>query len=179
LKDIKDSIAYCNNIISFICKKKGISGDLLDELHSIGYLGLAKALNTYKKEKGSLKSYIYHKIKFEIDDYIRIQLGKNSKKKQIEHESLHFQYIENYNIFIDIYNKVEAKDLVYKILSKMSPKRTKILHYYFFQDMTLLQIAKKFKCTQSNIHYHYKKALTELRKELCGEYDYATADSDR
>ena len=166
IPQIEDSIAYCESVVSFFCKKKGINGELFRELQSVGYVGLAEALKTYKKNKGPLKSYIYHKVKFEVCNYIRNQIGKRSKKKRIEFESPHVQFIENSNIFTDIiYNKIENKDLIYKILVKMNSKRAKILYDYFFLDMTLLQIAEKMNCTKANIHYHYKKAVKEFRKQ--------------
>ena len=106
---------------------------------------------------------------------MRDLLGGQSQKQRLEHEAMHVQYIDNYHIYNDIiYNKVESKDLVYKLLSKLSPKRAKILRCYFFEGMTLLQISKKIKCTQSNIHYHYKKALKELHRE----YGHTTTASN-
>lgn len=69
------------------------------------------------------------------------------------------------------FNSPEVNDLFTQV-QKLPKKYATVIHLFYYEDLTIAQIAKMFKMNESTVKSHLFRARKEL-KELLGErYDY-------
>ncbi len=172
-------IEYNLRLVAHIVKKYQTSEDDMEELISIGTVGLIKAVDTFNHEKASkLATYAARCVENEILMYMRV-------KKKLQKESSYYEPIgtdkEGNEIrLLDIMESKEAPALeqiglkddtakLYRLLEDILPERERqvlIMRYglYHGKEYTQREIAGKLGISRSYISRIEKNALCRLRE---------------
>ena len=172
-------IEYNLRLVAHIVKKYQTSEDDMEELISIGTVGLIKAVDTFDQEKASkLATYAARCVENEILMYMRV-------KKKLQRESSYYEPIgtdkEGNEIrLLDIMESGEPPALeqiglkddtkkLYRLLEQILPERERqvlIMRYGLYQgkEYTQREIAGKLGISRSYISRIEKNALQHLRE---------------
>ena len=164
-------------LVVFLAKKYENTGVDLEDLVSIGTIGLIKGINTYKLDKNiKLATYASRCI----DNEILMFLRKNKRRKgeisfedslsyDQEGNELHLEDIlgtEPDIVTKELESAVEKK-LLYEEIKKLSPrdKQIMILRYGLFnhEEMTQKDVASLLNISQSYISRIEKKVIRKLK----------------
>lgn len=178
----KKLIEHNLRLVVYIAKKFDNTGVGVEDLISIGTIGLIKAINTFNPEKNiKLATYASRCIENEILMYLR----RNSKTKMevsID-EPLNVDWDGNELLLSDIlgtdenviYNKMEEEvnyHLLYKALAKLSPREKTIIQLRFGirtadgEEKTQKEVADFLGISQSYISRLEKKIIGRLKKDI-------------
>lgn len=169
-------------LVVYIAKKFDNTGVGVEDLISIGTIGLIKAINTFNPDKNiKLATYASRCIENEILMYLR----RNSKTKlevSID-EPLNVDWDGNElllsdilgtdedTIYKDLENEAERK-ILFRALNKLSGREKMIVRMRFGLDhpegkeMTQKEVADLLGISQSYISRLEKKIMTRLRREM-------------
>ena len=169
-------------LVVYIAKKFDNTGVGVEDLISIGTIGLIKAINTFNPVKNiKLATYASRCIENEILMYLR----RNSKTKlevSID-EPLNVDWDGNElllsdilgtdedTIYKDLENEAERK-ILFRALNKLSGREKMIVRMRFGLDhpegkeMTQKEVADLLRISQSYISRLEKKIMTRLRREM-------------
>ncbi len=169
-------------LVVYIAKKFDNTGVGVEDLISIGTIGLIKAINTYNPDKNiKLATYASRCIENEILMYLR----RNSKRKMevsID-EPLNVDWdgnelllsdilgTEEDVIYKDIEDEIERK-LLNKAIDKLSSREKTIVELRFGlnssdgSEMTQKEVADLLGISQSYISRLEKKIISRLKKEI-------------
>ena len=168
-------------LVVYIAKKFESTGIGVEDLISIGSIGLIKAINTFKPDKNiKLATYASRCIENEILMYLR----KNSTTKvniSID-EPLNVDWDGNELLLSDILgtdnditqrrieDKVE-KELLHIAMKKLSNREQKIMHLRFGingsgEEKTQKQVADMLGISQSYISRLEKKIMSRLKRDI-------------
>ena len=169
-------------LVAHIVRKYQNLGEEMEDLISIGTIGLIKAINTFNPTKKiKLATYASRCIENEILMYLR----RNSKTKlevSID-EPLNVDWDGNELLLSDIlgtdedviYKDIEdeiEKELLNSAISRLSPRERKIVELRFGltnedgDEMTQKEVADLLGISQSYISRLEKKIMTRLRREM-------------
>lgn len=172
-------------LVVYIAKKFDNTGVGVEDLISIGTIGLIKSINTFNPERNiKLATYASRCIENEILMYLR----RNSRHKQEVSldEPLNVDWDGNELllsdilgtdedvIYKDIENEVERK-LLLKAIDRLSEREKTIVNLRFGlgtpdgQEMTQKEVAELLGISQSYISRLEKKIMKRLKKELLRE----------
>ena len=180
-KDARNKLVEHNlRLVVFLSKKYDGSGYDLEDLVSIGTIGLIKGINTYKIDKNiKLATYASRCISNEILMFLR-------KNKRLQNEisledTLNYDNEGNALSLEDIlgteidivdkeYQSINDKELLEQEIAKL-PKRDKeimIMRYglYNTQDYTQKEVADKLNISQSYISRIEKKVIKKIQNLL-------------
>ena len=169
-------------LVVYIAKKFDNTGVGVEDLISIGTIGLIKAINTYNPEKNiKLATYASRCIENEILMYLR----RNSKRKMAVSidEPLNVDWDGNELLLSDIlgtdedviYKDIEdeiEKNLLNKAIDKLSAREKTIVELRFGlnsadgNEMTQKEVADLLGISQSYISRLEKKIISRLKKEI-------------
>lgn len=169
-------------LVVYIAKKFDNTGVGVEDLISIGTIGLIKSINTFKPERNiKLATYASRCIENEILMYLR----RNSRVRQEVSldEPLNVDWdgnelllsdilgTEEDVIYRDIENEVERK-LLFKAIEKLSERERVIINLRFGlgtangKEMTQKEVAAYLGISQSYISRLEKKIMKQLKKEI-------------
>ena len=167
-------------LVVFLAKKYESAGYDLEDLVSIGTIGLIKGINTYKIDKNiKLATYASRCIANEILMYIR----KNKRRKteisledalnyDSEGNELHLEDVmgTDSDLVADEYESKEEKVLLEKELKNLEArdKEIMIMRYglYNTKEYTQKEVADKLSISQSYISRIEKKVIKKLKTLL-------------
>ena len=169
-------------LVVYIAKKFDNTGVGVEDLISIGTIGLIKSINTFNPEKNiKLATYASRCIENEILMYLR---RNNKTKLEVSiDEPLNVDWDGNELllsdilgtdedvIYKDIENEVERK-LLLKAIDKLSDREKTIIQLRFGlgkgsgKEMTQKEVAEMLGISQSYISRLQKKIMKRLKKEL-------------
>ncbi|MBQ8041515.1 MAG: RNA polymerase sporulation sigma factor SigE [Lachnospiraceae bacterium] len=169
-------------LVVYIAKKFDNTGVGVEDLISIGTIGLIKSINTFNPEKNiKLATYASRCIENEILMYLR---RNNKTKMEVSiDEPLNVDWDGNELllsdilgtdedvIYRDIENEVERK-LLMKAISKLSERERTIINLRFGlgtpegKELTKKELAELLGISQSYISRLEKKIMKRLKKEL-------------
>lgn len=169
-------------LVVYIAKKFDNTGVGVEDLISIGTIGLIKSINTFNPEKNiKLATYASRCIENEILMYLR---RNNKTKLEVSiDEPLNVDWDGNELllsdilgtdedvIYKDIENEVERK-LLLKAIDKLSDREKTIINLRFGlgvrsgKEMTQKEVAELLGISQSYISRLEKKIMKRLKKEL-------------
>lgn len=169
-------------LVVYIAKKFDNTGVGVEDLISIGTIGLIKAINTYNKDKNiKLATYASRCIENEILMYLR---RNNKTKMEVSiDEPLNVDWDGNELllsdvlgtdedvIYRDIENEVE-RNLLNKAINRLSNREKKIVEMRFGlnnidgNEMTQKEVADELGISQSYISRLEKKIIKRLKKEI-------------
>ena len=167
-------------LVVYISRKFDSSNVLLEDLISIGTIGLIKAVNTYKSDKKiKLATYASKCIENEILMYLR---KTNKQKNEISlDEPLNMDIDGNELLLCDIISsndmpveyqieKESEMNMLQKAIDSLSPKEKEIITlrygFYGMDKLTQKEIAEMMKISQSYISRLEKKIILRLKKEI-------------
>ena len=180
LKARNKLIEHNLRLVVFIAKKYETTLDNLEDIVSIGTIGLIKGINTYKIDKNiRLATYASRCISNEILMYLR----KNKKRVSdisfeealtydAEGNELHLEDIisEDEDITYREYEKQTDIEILKKYLDKLNErdKKIMIMRYglYNTQEYTQKEVAEILGISQSYISRIEKKVIKKLRIHL-------------
>lgn len=169
-------------LVVYIAKKFDNTGVGVEDLISIGTIGLIKAINTFNPVKNiKLATYASRCIENEILMYLR-RTSKMKLEVSID-EPLNVDWDGNELLLSDIlgteedviYKDMEdevEKDLLKKAVSRLSPRERKIVELRYGlkrrdgAEMTQKEVADLMGISQSYISRLEKKIMMRLKKEI-------------
>ena len=169
-------------LVVYIARKFDNTGAGMEDLISIGTIGLIKAINSYNPEKNiKLATYASRCIENEILMYLR-RSSKLKMEVSID-EPLNVDWDGNELLLSDIlgtdenviYSKMEEEvnyNLLYKALSRLSPREKTIIQLRFGirtsdgQEKTQKEVADLLGISQSYISRLEKKIIGRLKKDI-------------
>jgi len=168
-------------LVVYIARKFENTGVSVEDLISIGTIGLIKAINTFNVEKKiKLATYASRCIENEILMYLR--RNTRSKSEVSLYEPLNVDWEGNELLLSDIlgtdvdiiYRDIEDevdKELLNKAMDKLSKRERKIVELRFGvniggDEMTQKEVADMLGISQSYISRLEKKIIGRLRKEM-------------
>ena len=167
-------------LVVFIARKFENTGVGMEDLISIGTIGLIKAVNTFNPEKKiKLATYASRCIENEVLMYLR----HNSRLKlEVSlDEPLRTDWDGNELLLSDVlgtegdlvYRSIEEdveKQLLSHALSRLAPRERKIMHMRFGlgggREMTQKEVADELGISQSYISRLEKRILSRLQSEI-------------
>ena len=167
-------------LVVFISRRFENTGICLEDLISIGTIGLIKAISTYRRDKNiKLATYASRCIENEILMYIR--KISNQKTEDSLDEPINTDYDGNELLLSDILGTDE--DMILKPLEddvdirvlrqavrELPPREREIVFMRFglegYQELTQKEVALKLGISQSYISRLEKKIMQRLKKEV-------------
>ena len=182
-KEAKDELILHNmRLVAHVTKKYAVSEDEMEELISIGTIGLIKAVSSFKADYGNrFATFAIRCIENEILMYLR----RNSKTKMevsID-EPLNVDWdgnelllsdilgTEEDAVYKDLENDAEKKVLI-KAISRLSGREQMIIRMRFGlgtadgEEKTQKEVADMLGISQSYISRLEKKIMQRLRREM-------------
>ncbi|MBR4982948.1 MAG: RNA polymerase sporulation sigma factor SigE [Lachnospiraceae bacterium] len=169
-------------LVVYIAKKFDNTGVGVEDLISIGTIGLIKAINTFNSDKNiKLATYASRCIENEILMYLR-KTSKNKMEVSID-EPLNVDWdgnelllsdilgTEEDVIYKDLENEVESK-LLRKAMEKLGEREKLIINLRYGlstpsgEEMTQKEVATYLGISQSYISRLEKKIMKRLKKEM-------------
>ncbi len=167
-------------LVVYVAKKFESSGINIEDLISIGTIGLIKAVNTFKADKNiKLATYASRCIENEILMYLR---KINHQRTDISlDEPLNVDWDGNELLLSDVLgtdgleinDNVETEDekrILYMCMSKLSPREKLIMNMRFGMDgereMTQKEVADELGISQSYISRLEKRIILKLKKDI-------------
>jgi len=168
-------------LVVYIARKFENTGVSVEDLISIGTIGLIKAINTFNVDKKiKLATYASRCIENEILMYLR--RNTRSKTEVSIYEPLNVDWEGNELLLSDIlgtdvdiiYRDIEDevdKELLSKAMDKLSKRERKIVELRFGiniggEEKTQKEVADMLGISQSYISRLEKKIISRLRKEI-------------
>ncbi|QGT99145.1 RNA polymerase sporulation specific sigma factor SigE [Candidatus Syntrophocurvum alkaliphilum] len=180
--DVKATLIEHNlRLVVYISKKFENTGINIEDLVSIGTIGLIKAVNTFQPQKNiKLATYASRCIENEILMYLRRNL-KNRGEVSLD-EPLNVDWDGNELLLSDvlgtegdmIYKKIEGeveKSLLWKAMHKLNPREKTIIQLRFGLntegiEKTQKEVADILGISQSYISRLEKRILKRLQREI-------------
>ena len=168
-------------LVVYIAKKFDNTGVGVEDLISIGTIGLIKAINTYKKDKNiKLATYASRCIENEILMYLR---RNNKTKLEVSiDEPLNVDWDGNELLLSDVLGTEEdviskgiedevEQNLLKRAINKLSSREKLIVEMRYGlnnggNEMTQKEVADELGISQSYISRLEKKIIKRLRKEI-------------
>ena len=180
-EDVRKGLIEHNlRLVVYIAKKFDNTGVELEDLISVGTIGLIKAVNTFNAEKNiKLATYASRCIENEILMYLR-RIVKLKGEISLD-EPLNVDWDGNELLLSDIlgtdtdvvYKGMESdaeKEMLQIAISKLSQREREIMNMRFGLDggeeMTQKEVADKLGISQSYISRLEKKIVLRLKKEF-------------
>lgn len=179
--EVKSTLIEHNlRLVVYIAKKFENTGINIEDLVSIGTIGLIKAVNTFEPSKNiKLATYASRCIENEILMYLRRNL-KNRAEVSLD-EPLNVDWDGNELLLSDvlgtesdmIYKKIEGeveKSLLWQAMHKLSPREKTIIQLRFglgdIGEKTQKEVADILGISQSYISRLEKRILKRLQREI-------------
>lgn len=170
-------------LVAFIAKRFETTGVGVEDLISIGTMGLIKAIGTFRAEKNiKLATYASRCIENEILMYLR-KTGKEKSELSID-EPLNTDWDGNELLLSDVLGseedsvvadleKKEERQLVRRAVADLSPRERELIELrYGFRggrELTQKEVADLLGISQSYISRLEKRILQNLRTAIAGK----------
>jgi len=154
--------------------QKRIYGSMLDFLRSIDTVsrGDRKIIKDIDK---IIESYVSEYNEEPSDEYIAEKLGIEVEKVRKAKQSSEIYNVmpieEQMKYFENVSKKIEEEELIEaikKILKTMNEKEQLVIQLYYFEELSLKEIAEILEVTESRVSQIHKKVIKKLREELNG-----------
>lgn len=186
---IKNREAYVKAIVGTVWRPIWTSGvmDFEDSVQD-GQLGFCKAERDFKDSGGAqFESYAYRRIRGECIDGLRRIAGRikdghaykgrataelvtldapvamNSDDKEMTLQDFLKSNEPEPNVEVE---SVEIHELLHEAMGRLSRRKQLIVSFYYFEDLTLLQIAQIFELSDSRISQLLQQARDEMRRYI-------------
>jgi RNA polymerase sporulation-specific sigma factor len=167
-------------LVVFIARRFENTGINLEDLISIGTIGLIKAVNTYRRDK-NIKLATYSSRCIENEILMHIRKISNQKTEISLDEPINMDYDGNELLLSDILGTQEDTvtcaleddvdlHLLRQALQDLPERERQIIHMRFglggFREMTQKEVAQVMGISQSYISRMEKRIMQRLKKEM-------------
>ena len=167
-------------LVVFIARRFENTGTSLEDLISIGTIGLIKAVNTYRRDK-NIKLATYSSRCIENEILMHIRKIANQKAEVSLDEPINMDYDGNELLLADILGTDEDMILrpledevdlciLRQAVKELPDREREIIHMRFglggYKELTQKEVAVKMGISQSYISRLEKRIMLRLRKEL-------------
>ncbi len=168
-------------LVAFIARRFENTGVGIEDLISIGTLGLIKAVSTFRSDKNiKLATYASRCIENVILMYLRKISGRHEVSLD---EPLNTDWDGNELLLSDVLGsdedsvsraieEAEEKQALYRAVGRLTPRERMIIEYRFGlggrKELTQKEVADLLGISQSYISRLEKRILTKLRKDMEG-----------
>ncbi len=180
-EDAKNILVEHNlRLVVYIAKRFENTGTGIEDLISIGTLGLIKAINTFRADKSiKLATYASRCIENEILMYIRKRSGQRCEVSM--DEPLNVDWDGNELLLSDVLGsdeesiaseieQREERDAVRAAVARLGPRERELIELRFGlrggEELTQKEVADRLGISQSYISRLEKKILSHLREDL-------------
>ncbi len=179
----KRLIAHNLRLVVYIAKRFENTGIGIEDLISIGTIGLTKAISTFRHDKNiKLATYASRCIENEILMYIRKNV--NLRNEISIDEPLHVDWDGNELLLSDVLGndednviyeieQNEEKQIIRHAVASLAPREREIIELRFGlcggDEMTQKEVADRLGISQSYISRLEKKIIAHLRQEIDGK----------
>ncbi|MDR1700121.1 MAG: RNA polymerase sporulation sigma factor SigK [Lachnoclostridium sp.] len=178
-RDARNRLIECNlRLVAYLVKKYNVGDRDVDDLISIGTIGLIKAIDTYKEDKGvRLATYASRCIDNEL--LMMLRSDKKQAKEVYLYEPIGVDDGEGNHISLldilettdeDIAERIELEENIGKLYdfveNKLGSREKEIIRLRYGllgREVTQREIAKKLGISRSYVSRIEKKALKKLR----------------
>ena len=176
----KELITHNLRLVVYIARKFDGSSVGLEDLISIGTIGLIKAVNTFRPDKNiKLATYASRCIENEILMYLR--KTANQKTEISIDEPLNIDWDGNELLLSDILGsdvdeisrgveQEDEKNLLHYLIESLSPREKQIMEMRFgmngYDEYTQKQVADALSISQSYISRLEKRIISKLKREI-------------
>ena len=166
------------NLIHFVLKGVNKNNIPYEELYSVGSLGFAKALNGYRKNKGTkfstfavycIRNEVFFYLKKEQKHMLNLSLNQSLSDDGNGHDLVLGDLISEEDIgkksLEEVFEDAEMKKLLLKIINKLSPIEQEVMLSRFDltgQKKTQAELAQKFDMTQANVSKIQQNCLKKM-----------------
>lgn len=173
-------ITHNLRLVVYIARKFESSNAGLEDLISIGTIGLIKAVNTFRPDKNiKLATYASRCIENEILMYLR--KTSNQKSELSIDEPLNVDWDGNELLLSDILGsdvdeisrgveREDEKTTLHFLIEGLSPRERQIMEMRFgmngYEEYTQKQVAEALSISQSYISRLEKKIISKLKREI-------------
>ena len=180
-EDAKQRLIEHNlRLVVFIARRFENTGVNLEDLISIGTIGLIKAVNTYRRDK-NIKLATYSSRCIENEILMHIRKISNQKTEVSLDEPINLDYDGNELLLADILGTEEDMILrpmedevdiciLRQAVKELPGREREIIYMRFglggYQELTQKEVAEKLGISQSYISRLEKRIMLRLRKEL-------------
>ncbi len=154
--------------------QKRIYGAMLDFLRSLDTLTRGNR-QLVKRIDQTIQDYMIKNDYEPSDEYLSEVLNtdiKKIKKARAADEIYSVMPIEDQlNFYDDISKKIEEEELIdaiKKVLNALNEKERLIIQLYYFEELSLKEIADILNVSESRISQIHKKTIKKIRKKLNG-----------
>ena len=183
-EDAREKLIEHNlRLVVYIAKRFENSGTGIEDLISIGTVGLIKAINTFRADKSiKLATYASRCIENEILMHLRKQ-GSHHSEVSID-EPLNVDWDGNELLLSDVLGseedtvgyeleKREERDVVRQAVAELDPRERELIELRYGlrggEELTQKEVADLLGISQSYISRLEKRILTRLRASLAGK----------
>ena len=167
-------------LVVYISKKFENAGVNVEDLISIGTIGLIKAVNTFKPEK-NIKLATYASLCIENEILMHLRRTARLKSEVSLDEPLNVDWDGNELLLSDIlgtdsdvvYHRLEDevnRKLLYGAMKKLEPREKELMEMRFGlrngREMTQKEVADRMGISQSYISRLEKRIISRLQKEI-------------
>ena len=164
----------------YIARKFDNAGVNVEDLISIGTIGLIKAVNTFRMDKNiKLATYASRCIENEILMYLRRNVKLKSEVSLDEHLNVDWDgnelllsdvlVTENDLVYHHLEDEVNRK-LLYAAMKKLEPRERQLMEMRFGlvsgREMTQKEVADRLGISQSYISRLEKRIISRLQREI-------------
>lgn len=125
------------------------------------YLGFMKAVKDYDETRGKFITFLYNVVKNEI--------LQARRKKQLKTISIETPTTEDLTIGetlesdFDIEEMLSNKSTIEALMKHLTSTEKEIIRMYYYEDMTLNQIAIRLDMSQRQVQSRYQKAINKMK----------------
>ncbi len=154
--------------------KKRIYGSMLDFLRSLDTLSrndrklvkeIDKIINEYTNEYGIMPTNEY------LSEVLGVNIEKIKKARKADEVYSVMPIEEQMGFYEDVSKKIEEEELVNAIravLKTLNEKEQLIIQLYYFEELSLKEIAEILEISESRVSQLHKKIIKKLREKLNG-----------
>ncbi len=152
--------------------KQRVYGSMLDFLRSLDIISRnnRKIIKDIDKIIDDYQS-IYNEEP--SNEYIAKKLGLDKEKVKEVRNSLEIYSLmpinEQINYFSDVSKEIEKDELINsikKVLSKLSKVEQLVIQLYYFEELSLKEVAEVLEISESRVSQIHRKVIRKLREEL-------------
>jgi len=157
---IENVLAEYRSLVYKAIRKKGVVGDLADDLAQEIFIVIYKKYNLYNKTKGSLASWIWTVASNKCLDFFKSKTQKNSKKNTQIYEGYNDKHSDNY---ADTSLEQEMNmAVINRILSQINERQASIIKMIYMGGMSYKEVSTALELPINRIGVEKSRGIEKI-----------------
>lgn len=171
---IEDYLGFADALVSMMMRERGYIKERRDDLIGAGREGLIDAVNKYDASRGvPFKTYAWRRIRGAVEDHVRADMGGRGKLKRKARDEAVTLYLDDPDtnwkdsIYLSTNGQEQRtcdKDLVTKVLRRLSTREAIVLVFYHVGGYTMRETGEILGITESRVSQVNKQAIQRARR---------------